>query len=94
MKREPGFFEQVDRLVERFTAERDGTRQILKALGWTLRPLSSGNMWRARRWTKKHGTQRLFATTSHELVDLAQKEHAARPKRKTKKETKTESVAA
>jgi N6-adenosine-specific RNA methylase IME4 len=95
MKQERGFFEQVDQLVANFKDRRDSTKAALKAMGWVLRPLSGGGMWRARRWTKRDGTKRLWATTHEELIALVRAEYDARKaKAKTKPEAEPAPVAA
>lgn len=77
------FFDQVDRLVARSHAEVLETRDALKACGWILRPLSAGGMWRARRHTRG-GTERIYGTTSGELIEKAVAELKARRARRVR----------
>lgn len=77
------FFSVVDRLVEKSRKQFAETRATLKSHGWVLRPVSDGGMWRARRWTKAAGTQRLYAPTPALLIEQTKADWGRRqPKEK------------
>lgn len=72
-------FRYLDAKVEEFKTQKRNTAAALKACGWTLRPNHPVTMvWRALRWTKKAGSQRLSAPTPAELIHLVQDEYEPR----------------
>jgi hypothetical protein len=86
------FFDDVDRLVAKSEQEFAHARAVLKDAGWILRPVSGGGMWRARRWTQKVGTQRLYATTAAELIALAMADRQEREGKRVSRMARAEEV--